>query len=618
MRATWLKTLGLIIPLLWLSPSAGSARPDLAAAEALITAQDLLGQVKVLASSEMEGRATGTVGLERAAAYIAGEFKRAGLKPGGDQGTYFQTFEVTTGIKLGARNVLALQGKGSRAKPLVFEGGQDFTPFGFSEEGLVRGEVIFAGYGITAPEFHYDDYAAIDARGKIVLVMTHEPEEKNPKGPFRDPNAFRYTEIRYKVLNAREHGAKGIIIVTDPNHAEEELFAIRGVSSGAQAGIVAVNALRKVAEAILSASGKDLRALQQAIDHTFQPHSFPIEGVTVTLEVSLVKEKGRAANVIGILPGVDPELRRTAIVIGAHYDALGRGGEASLAPSRYGELHPGADDNASGTAGVITLAKALAAAGGLKRSVVFVAFAGEEMGLLGSSYYVKHPPIPIEQTVAMLNLDSVGRMREKKLYIHGVETGKEFRELIQRAGDGLDLQLTLGGDGLGPSDHTAFYTKDRPVLFFFTGPHEDYHRPSDTPEKINAEGLQKIVTLVLRIVTELANRPEPVAFVKAEGGPPPASGRGSGGYGPYFGSIPDFAEAGVEGVRLSGVRVGSPAEKAGLRAGDVIVRFGGVTIRNLYDLTYALRSKRAGDKVEVVFLRDGKEMTATTVLEQRR
>jgi hypothetical protein len=562
----------------------------------------------------MEGRASGTPGGTRAAAHIAEEFGKIGLHPPAEHGDYLQAFEVTTGVRPGARNHLALELPMGRR---TYEAGVAFHPLSLSEQGESSGEAVFAGYGITAPELHYDDYAGLDVGGKIVLVMTHEPQETNDQGPFRRPEAFHYTAVRHKVINAREHGAKGIIIVANPNHPQEQehLFGLRGGGS-VSAGIVAVNARAEVAEAILSPTGQSLAALQQTIDGTLQPRSFAIPGVAVHLAVDLIRERGQAANVIGMLPGRDPTLKDEAVIIGAHYDHLGRGGETSLAPTQYGEIHPGADDNASGAAGVIALAKAFARLGA-KRSLVFIAFGGEEMGLLGSYHYVGHPLWPLERTYAMINLDAIGRLEHDRLYILGVDTATELRSLVQGAAQGLGLTLQVSGDAFGPSDHTAFYAKERPVLMFFTGPHADYHRPSDTPEKINAEGLQTVVRLAFRTAATLAQRVEPLTFARTKGEPPQPRERGAG-YGAYFGSIPDFSESPIPGVRLAGVRPESPAEKAGLRSGDVVVMFAGVTIRNLEDLVFALRSKRAGDRVEVTYLRDGRSFQAQATLEARR
>jgi len=339
-------------------------------------------------------------------------------------------------------------------------------------------------------------------------------------------------------------------------------------------------------------------------------------GSTARLRVALVREHGQTANVVGLLPGTDPVLRDEIVVIGGHYDHLGRGSPFSLDAAHPDAIHPGADDNASGTAAVVGLAEAFARAGGARRSLLFVAFSGEELGLLGSTHYVRQPPVPIERTVAMVNLDSVGRMKDGQLYAMGVDTGQGLRALVEQAAAGLDVKLHLRGDGIGPSDHTAFVNRDRPVVFFFTGTHGDYHRASDTWDKVDAEGLRKVVAIAYNTARALADRDDRLAFVRVAPAAPPAARGGS--YGPYFGSVPDFAENPAPGVRLSGVRPGSPADRAGFRPGDVIVRFAGVTVRTLDDLTFALRKQRPGDVVEVVYVRDGAEHAVQATLESRR
>ncbi len=592
-------------------PSVTVAAPE----DAGLRATGLLDEIRTLTSPEMAGRSAGTPGADRAARHIAEVFRQAGLRPGGEDG-YFQWFEVVTGVRLGEPNRLRIQRDDRR---LEYSAGDAFVPIRFSASGRVAGEVVFAGYGITAPDLGYDDYAGLDVRERIVLVLTHEPRERDEASPFRRPEAFHYGELRHKAINAREHGARAVIVVTDElHHPDESLPPLRG-SGAAEWGILAVHASRRVGSALLAGSGTSLRQLQQAIDAGLAPHSRPLPGVTVELEVRLVQERGRTANVIGILPGRDPAVGSEAVVVGGHYDHLGIGNEASLTPERIGEIHPGADDNASGTATVLALAGAFARAGGTPRTLVFVAFAAEEVGLLGSTRYVQAPPIPLERTVAMLNFDSVGRMQGNRLHIMGVESARELRGLVAEVGVEVGLELRLTGDAVGSSDHTAFFLRDLPVLFFFTGPHEDYHRPSDTWEKINAEGLHRVAVAAYRIIGRLADGRLRLTFVKAAG-PPAARSRDrvAGGYGPYFGSVPDFTESAVPGARLGGVRPGSPADRAGLKAGDVIVKFGGKTVNNLDDFVFALRGRRAGDLVEVIYLRDGTAHATRATLEERR
>lgn len=418
------------------------------------------------------------------------------------------------------------------------------------------------------------------------------------------------------MLNAREHGAAAIVVVENPRRSQDTPRPTRGTTPAW--GLVAMSATRAVAEAFLAPAGLALATLQDEIDRSLAPRSQALPGVTGRLRVALVREQGQTANVVGLLPGSDAALRDEAVVLGAHYDHLGHGSPFSLAPDRLDEVHPGADDNASGTAAVMGLAEAFVRGGGARRSLVFVAFSGEELGLLGSTHYVGHAPVSIERTVAMVNFDMVGRLRNGQLYAMGVDTGQGLRALVEQAATGLGVTLQLRGDGVGPSDHTAFVNRERPAVFFFTGTHGDYHRPSDTVDKINADGLPTVATVAYRTVRALADRDDRLAFVRVA----PTSGGirpgGGGGYGPYFGSVPDFGESPVPGVQLSGVRPGSPADRAGLRTGDVIVAFAGVAVRTLDDLTFALRSRRPGETIEVRYVRDGAEHSVQATLEQRR
>ena len=572
-------------------------------------AEWLLDQVKALTAPETEGRGSGTAGAERAARHIAGVFGGAGLAPAGDAGGYLQSFAVPTGIRLGAPNTLAVAGAAAPALAVA----RDFMPLSVSSDGSEAGDLVFAGYGITAPDLHYDDYAGLDAKGRIVLALAEEPRGDDPSSPFRRPTAFHYAERRHKVINAREHGARAILLVSHPRAAKDALPDLSGVSQ--PSGIVALAVTRPAADALLSSSGRSVGDLARAIDRAMAPQSLAVPGARVKVEVTLVRDRGAAWNVVGALPGTDPRLAREAIVVGAHYDHLGRGGEGSLAPDQVATIHPGADDNASGTAALMGLARAFAAAGGAPRTLVFAAFSGEEMGLLGSSHFVRAPPLPRTTTVLMVNLDMVGRLRDGKVYVAGVDSGDTLRALAADAARGLPISPELNGDPFSPSDHTVFYAAGVPVLFLFTGAHGDYHRPTDTWDKLNPLGLEAVTAYAARIVSAAARAPAAPAYVQIRAAP----GRGTGsGYGPYFGIIPDFAEADQAGTRVGGVRPGSPAEKAGVRAGDVIVQFAGVAVKTLEDLTFALRGQRPGQRVEVVIVRDKQERRVEAVLEERR
>lgn len=570
----------------------------------------LLDQVRILTAPEMDGRGSGTPGADRAARHIAAVFQSAGLTPGGDAGRYLQAFSVPTGVRLGAANSLAVIGPVARSLTVS----RDFMPLAASADGSEMGDVAFAGYGITAPDLGYDDYAGLDVRGKVVLVLSQEPRPADPSSPFRQPTAYHYSQRSHKVINAREHGARAVIIAVHPGVGTDALPELAGVSQ--PLGIVAVGVTRAGADALLSPAGMRLAELSESIDRSLAPRSLSLPGTRVRIEVSLVRDRAIAANVVGVLPGADARLAHEAIIIGAHYDHLGRGGEGSLAPDQAGAVHPGADDNASGTAAVMALARAFASAPRAPRTLVFVAFAGEEMGLLGSTHFVRTPPLGWARPVLMVNLDMVGRLREDKLYVGGVDSGNTLRALVAGAARGLPLTLEVRGDPFGPSDHTAFYAAGVPVVFLFTGAHGDYHRPTDTWDKLNPQGLELVTAFTARIVLAAAGAAVAPLYVRAQ--PAPAGEPRRGGYGPVFGVVPDFGERAEPGARISGVRPGSPAEKAGMRAGDIIVQFAGVTVKTLDDLTFALRGQRAGQRVEILVVRDRQEYRLEAVLEERR
>lgn len=321
------------------------------------------------------------------------------------------------------------------------------------------------------------------------------------------------------------------------------------------------------------------------------------------------------SNVIGLLPGRDPVLRNEAVIVGAHYDHLGLGGFGSLDPDSTGAVHNGADDNASGAAMLVRIAERLAATPPA-RTVVFIAFSGEELGLLGSAHYVKHPLYPLTTTLAMINLDMVGRLRQKRLIVYGAQTAKEFPALLDSLNWHAGLDLKAQGDGYGPSDQSSFYAAGKPVLHFFTDLHEDYHRTTDDWQKIDVEGLDQVASFVTGVVTTLANRPGTLTPVTAAPRPPSAGAAASGGYGAYLGTVPDMTDS-PGGVRLLGVRAGSPAEQAGLRGDDIITRIGDRNVPDLQAMTDALRSHRPGDTVDVVVRRGDATTTLRATLGQR-
>lgn len=582
--------------------------------EPKLEADRYLNDVKYLASDALKGRATGSPELEKAADYIAREFKKAGLKPV-DGKSYFQRFPVTTDARLGKANHLEVHDATGRHK---LEVQKDYIPFNFSAPGKFTGQVVFAGYGITAKEFNYDDYDGLNVKDKIVLILRHEPQEFDEKSVFAGKSYTEHAQFASKAFNARIHGAKGVIVINDvaAHPSETDQLEKFGRTVGpANAGIAFVHMKAEVAEGWLKAAGKDLKQIEEAIDKDLKPQSFALaESLQVDMNVQLEREQKTVKNVVGYLPGETDEY----VIFGAHYDHLGLGDQHSLAPSEIGKPHHGADDNASGTAGVLELARYFGGQPKQKRGMLFLTFAGEELGLLGSSHYVNAPLLPNEKAVAMINMDMIGRIREHKVYLGGVPTGTTFKTLVDEWKAKTDLQVDFGGQGgsYGSSDHTAFESKQIPFLFVFSGLHGDYHKPSDTWDKINSGDAAKLLTFVAGIGGDLAKGGERPVFVKVAP-PKMPSGGGSGGYGPYFGSIPDFAEV-PNGVRFSDVREGSPAAKAGLRGGDILVEFDGKPIQNLYDYTYALRARKPGDTIEVKVLRGGQPLKVQVTLAERK
>ncbi len=570
-------------------------------------------QVRYLASDELTGRGVDTPGIKLARDYIAREFSDYGLLPGGDNGTYLQAFGVTTGVAVKQPTSLGFNDREFLALD------SDWTPLGMSASGQVKTELAFAGYGITAKDYGYDDYAGIDAKGKIVLILRYEPPPKNEKSPFQKwPRYSAHATLRAKMNNARDHGALGMILVDLQSARKDapELISLRGIFSRSDNSFIAAQIKHEIAERWFGTQGVSLSALKEKIDRDEQPNSAALRAMKVTLSVTLEPIRGRAENIIGIVPGSDPVLKNEIIVIGAHYDHLGFGYYGTRDSSTEGQIHHGADDNASGTAVLLQVARRLAQSNPRPdRTIVFAAFSGEEVGLLGSRYYVEHPPFPLSTTKAMLNLDMVGRLRDNRLTVFGARSAQELSRIINDAArrTGLDI---IESDAIGRSDHMSFYNKKIPSVHFFTGSHPDYHRPSDTSDKVNTDGMARICDLVTAVAQNIAGTQDPMNFVSLPSRPPAETDQSSRGYGAYLGSIPDFGET-VDGVRLAGVTEGSPAALAGLREGDIIISFAGSKIHDLEDLVKLLRAKQPGDEVEIVVLRTGTALTLKTTLQAR-
>jgi hypothetical protein len=563
-----------LILLALLAPAAAAASP--------LTpprAEYLQSTVDALTGPGMDGRRAGTPGGDLAARRLADWLAAAGLQPGGEQGSFFQSFVVAPGARVAAGSVL----KPVDGPALTVE--RDWTPHGGSRRERVTGPLAFVGYGISAPTSGYDDWAGIDVRDRIVLALDGGPHT----------GAAPASRLE-KLIAARRAGARALLIVSD------RLPALS--ATGAAVDLVSGTLTPAAADSLLGPDTSIAR-LTATLAESKRPASF-VSARRIEMNIALEAADRTAVNVIGVLPGRNPALADEAVVLGAHYDHLGLTG---------GAIYPGADDNASGTAVVVGLARAFAAAGGLDRTLVFVLFGAEEIGLVGSGHYVRHPTIPLARTVAMLNFDMVGRLRDAVVRVSGADSGSGLGEVVSRAAADLGVRAEVRGSPYGPSDHSRFYTAGAPVLFFHTGSHPDYHRPGDTADKIDAAGMARIASLGARITERLATDARPVyATVARSAGNPRER---SAGATPVFFGVRAEGQAESDGLRLAEIVVGSAAARAGLQEGDVLVRFSDRFVNGFEDLVAALRGHKPGDVVRVLYLREGIEHDTSAVLDAR-
>jgi hypothetical protein len=571
-----------------------------------ITSQEIYDHIKYLSSDELEGRFTGSEKLKKAAEYLENEFKSYGLTPLFN-GSYFQEYPFIEKLRVASDNQLQFLNVSKDNHRIDLTIKQDYIPLAFTDNLKSEAVIVFAGYGISSNELNYDDYKDLDVTGKIVLVFRNHPDTDNPHSKFE-----QFSSLRYKTTNARDKGAIGIIFINTKDKKVDELMELRYDNASKISGISAVQIKRIIADEILSESGYNVLDLQNKIDTTKSTNSFKLKNVTVNLSTDVVEVKGTSWNVGAYIDGNDKHLTNEYVVLGAHFDHLGWGEQNSL---YTGEpmIHNGADDNASGTTGLLELAEKFGSISDqLKRKVIFIAFSGEELGLLGSSFVANNFPLPIENVTTMINMDMIGRLNDKNdLIVYGTGTSSNWKSILDDKND-YDFNLTFNDEGFGPSDHSSFYGKNIPVLFFFTGTHSDYHKPSDDYDKINSDGEEKVVKYVFDVamnIIQAESKPDYLAVERKD------TGRMSGSR-VYVGTVPDFA-GDVDGYKLGGVTDGSPAATAGLKAGDIIIKFGEKKISNLYDFTYAIGDFVPGDKVNVVVTRGNEELTFEVELGSR-
>jgi len=601
-------------------PSADTA--PIAPSPASSAAHPSSNDVAYLASQKLEGRFTGSKGAALAAEFLVARLRAAGLQPLGDSNTFLQRFEFNSGVRVVTnRNALAVQ-HGADATSFVVE--KDFRPLAFSDNGSAEGDVVFAGYGLVVPGKAgegYDSYSGLSVSNKVVVALRYVSEDVEPK---RRQELNRYAGLRYKAMIAREHGARAVLFVTGPNSPSPgTLTSGEADNSMAGSGIIAASITSNVVAQLFAGSGRDLQKVQSDLDKE-NPHAeggFALTNARARIATALEHLKRADNNVLAWLPPAAQSPSHEAVLVGAHYDHLGFGETgAMLRQGEENKIHPGADDNASGTATVLALAEALARdakrdPAKLQRGILFAFWSGEEVGVIGSSYFAEHPPRPLSNIVADVNFDMVGRLRDNKLMLQGVGSSPEWKRLIERGNVSAGFNMVLQEDPYLPTDVTPFYSHGIPVINFFTGSHDDYHRPTDTAEKLNYAGMERIEVLAERMILGLTAAPQRPEYARV------ASSRSESGAREnlrgYLGTIPDYA-AEVQGVKLSGVRAGSPAEKAGLKGGDVIVEFGGQKVANIYDYTYALDAAKIGKPVAVVINRGGQRVNLTVTPEARR
>ncbi len=574
-----------------------------------ITKDEVFSHIKYLASDELEGRLAGSNGDILARDYIGKEFNYYNLLPAGDS-LYFQMFPIKSKISFGTNNSLELFNSGKSIKTMVFE--KDFSTLRISSSGKAEGNIVFAGYGIYSKDIEYNDYKdskgnEINVEGKIVLILDGSPAHK-----YTD-----YENLRYKAFVAKSRKASAMIVVYPPGSVfANELIELSFDRETKDAGLPIFTTKTAHFDSFFKDFG-GFKEVQNNIDK-MRPNAILFPDSKVKLEASLETKDVITTNIIGYLEGTDPVLKNEVIVIGAHFDHLGYGGENSLYSGKTKMIHHGADDNASGTAGVLELAEKISSnKGNLKRSYLFICFGAEEEGLLGSAYFTKSDLFSKYNIISMLNFDMIGRIGVKNnLVISGTGSSPIWDSLLTASNTNYNFSLSLAPEGMGGSDQTSFYLKNKPILFFFTGLHEDYHKPSDTYDKINSEGEAKVLDLAYDVIMSLDKMEVKPEFTGADKTKVKNEEKKEEkkGYGKvYTGTIPDFSEN-VNGYKISGVNPDSPAEKAGLTGGDIIIKFGDREIKSITDYTYALGDHKPGDELEVIVMRGTEKITMKIVL----
>ncbi len=571
------------------------------------TADDARRHIEYLASDALEGRATGSEGAAKAAEYLVAQLQALGAQPLPGQTDFRIAFEFTAGVSDAGSRLAGVRHNWDETESI--------QALAFSEDGATEGDVVFAGYGIVPPEsaeYPYDSYATLDVEGKIVLVLDGYPQGTDEEGRRKLSN---FDDVRFKAFLARGKGAKAILIARGPLTPGDGAAITPRAGQAAGAGIMAASISRDVAVALFKAAGKDLEAVQAELD-TGNPHVAGFDlGIGLTLETKLTRNRRNGYNIVGYLAADgDVPSDKPFVVLGAHYDHLGRGesGGSLAGADQAGQIHNGADDNASGVATVLLAASRLVEMP-RKRHVVLAFWSGEEIGIVGSTAFLTGEALKADEIAAYVNFDMVGRSKDNKLSIQGVGSSAAWRPLIERSNVPVGFDLSLTEDPNLPTDSTAFNLAKVPSVAFFTGSHSEYHKPTDDADLIHYEELARAAQLGAVMAYRLANADEAPVFVAFQSEVRKA---GRGGSRVFTGTIPDYASD-IKGLLLGGVIEGGPAEEAGLRGGDVIIKFGEQEIGDIYDFTFALESARIGVPLEVTYIREGETFTTTLTPQAR-
>ena len=587
--------------------------PLAAAGDSAAAIIDRVGEdIRYFASDELEGRGIDTDGIHLAADRILQEYRKYGLTPGMPDGTFKQPFEVSVG-KMNVTNDTAVVLTNAAGESTRLEPGKQFQALRRGHDGRAVGELVFIGYGITSTEDKYDDFASIDVAGKIVVMLRREPQQGQADGAFAGTRTSTHAFVDRKLKLAKQHNVAGILFVNDlhtaPTPDRDELTSTTGFGT-ADSGIPFAHVRQTVVDTLLQASPlkvrhsgeiqtlTSLKDVSDFIDTNLVPVSQPLTGWSAEVNTRFNTQSVTTYNLIGVLEGEGPLADQT-LVVGAHYDHLGYGGFGSRAKSRVGEIHNGADDNATGTAAVLELIRRVADGPKLKRRVVFICFSGEERGLLGSAYYVKHPVIPLAETVAMLNFDMIGTLRDNRVEVNGVSTAAEFRSIVEAADQASPLDIKVVDNPFGGSDHLPFFRKNIPVMFCFTGITSRYHTPDDDFEAVNVPGVVSVIDLSEYMLRAIVDLPGPPHFQEVS-----RSGRKTLRI-PFLGIVPNLGTDDEEkGVPIQSVRNDSPARKSGLQVGDIILKANDADIDGFSDLIQFIKGRKAGDEVEFSVLRE--------------